>query len=497
MHITPSEQQKAIFAWFAKDKAFFESYDIHIDADGNLVVRARAGTGKTWTIILGINVAPEQNIMLCAFNKRIAEELQVRITNPRAQAKTLHALGYACVRRYRSNLRIASGSTRADKLSELACGATAPDAIKRLVSKLHTKGREMVPHATEFEQLVDIAVNFECEPDEEWFGTQYDTQYVVEKALKAMQIASEVQSGEEIDFADMIFLPVRNHWLTKQYDLVVVDEAQDMTKAQLEIARGICKGRLCIVGDDRQAIYAFRGADSGSIDRLKAELQAGELGLTTTYRCGQVITDRARELVSDIQCGPSNPIGEILDLPGDKLVECCAPGDFVVSRINAPLVSTAISLLRAGKRTRIAGRDIGAGLVRLVRKLAKGKASGSVPDFIERVQVWRDREVARLMAAKHEGRCEAINDQADMLVELADDVNAVQEIIVRIESLFTDDGLGQQGVITCSSVHRVKGLEARRVFVLWDTMKRHNQEEFNIQYVAITRAKESLVLVRG
>ena len=68
--------------------------------------------------------------------------------------------------------------------------------------------------------------------------------------------------------------------------MVVVDEAQDMTSAQLEIAVGACKrgGRVVIVGDDRQAIYGFRGADSGGLDRLKKLLKAKELGLTTTYR---------------------------------------------------------------------------------------------------------------------------------------------------------------------------------------------------------------------
>jgi len=40
-------------------------------------------------------------------------------------------------------------------------------------------------------------------------------------------------------------------------------------------------------------------------------------------------------------------------------------------------------------------------------------------------------------------------------------------------------------------------MEARRVFVLWDTMRKHSQEELNIQYVAITRAIESLVMVKG
>jgi superfamily I DNA/RNA helicase len=97
-----------------------------------------------------------------------------------------------------------------------------------------------------------------------------------------------------IDFTDMIFLPVANNWIRPQYDMVVVDEAQDMNTCQLAIAQGLARNRVVVVGDDRQAIYGFRGADSGSLDRLKDELKATELGLTTTYRCGRGIVALAQ-----------------------------------------------------------------------------------------------------------------------------------------------------------------------------------------------------------
>src|SRR5229473_2803675 len=87
-----SAQQLAIFEWFRNGK-------------GNLVIRARAGSGKTSTIIEGITYASEQSIMLCAFNKRIATELGGRLRNPRAEAKTLHALGFGLVRNNWSGIR--------------------------------------------------------------------------------------------------------------------------------------------------------------------------------------------------------------------------------------------------------------------------------------------------------------------------------------------------------------------------------------------------------
>jgi superfamily I DNA/RNA helicase len=160
-----------------------------------------------------------------------------------------------------------------------------------------------------------------------------------------------------------------------------------------------------------------------------------------------------------------------------------------------------MQLLRAGKRARVAGKDIGKGLVVLIRKL-RGR---SVPDLLSKIEAWATREVTRqnaAMATATNGRkkalqakIEAIQDQADMLVSLADGAKSVDEVTTRIEALFTDDGLGMAGVITCSSVHRAKGLEADRVFILSETLRETNEEERNIAYVAITRAKKELVWV--
>jgi superfamily I DNA/RNA helicase len=82
------------------------------------------------------------------------------------------------------------------------------------------------------------------------------------------------------------------------------------------------------------------------------------------------------------------------------------------------------------------------------------------------------------------------------LSELAQNAISVSDFSARIEALFSDT-LGTKDVIMCSSVHRAKGLEADRVFVLRDTLypRGVTREEENIEYVAITRAKNELVWV--
>ena len=366
--------------------------------------------------------------------------------------------------------------------------------------------------------LTEVALQFECDPDEEWMTCPtcgllrenhddsehvfagFDLVYVETKALAAMELAASTKPASTgIDGADMLYLPVRNHWLRKSWDVVVVDEAQDMNACQLLIAKGICRGPLVIVGDNRQAIYGFAGADSGSLDRMKTELDAVELPLNVTYRCGRSIVEQAQRFVPDYFAAEGNPDGVVMSLPADKLVGEAAPSDFILSRVNAPLVSIAMSLLRAGKRTRIAGRDIGKGLVALVRKMK----ARTVPELLRRISAWEAKEVTRTTARfagkldspTYQARIDGIRDQAAMLAEIAGSASNVEEVLSRIDALFTDDGLGQAGVITCSSVHRAKGLEAKRVFVLRNTLRETTEEEQNICYVAITRAKETLVWV--
>ena len=491
-----SEQQQAIFRWFERgdDSALPVS---RMDASSHLVVRARAGTGKTTTIIEGINRAPEQNILLCAFNKRIAEELNSRITNTHAQAKTLHALGYAAIRQ-QWRVSVAQGSARADVLTNKVVPFETPKPIRRLVSSLHTKARDMFGRVPTVPEMTRLAFFFDYVPDDSW--RDYDLEWVASRAVQAMMLARDREPDTEvgIDFADMIFLPLVHNLLPALYDLIVVDEAQDLTLAQLDMAqRSLQKGsgRICIVGDDRQAIYGFRGADSQSLDRLKGELGAVEMPLTVTYRCGQAIVERAQKLVPDIQAGPTNPQGEVVSVIPEKLTAEVQPGDFILSRLNAPLVSITLALLRQGVKARMAGRDIGAGLLTVLRRLHCSEQS-SMQDILRKVSEWEMKTVAKQFAYGQVELVDRTRDQAATLYALGEGLETWAQLVQRCESLFIDDP--EAKTVLCSSVHKAKGLEADRVYILQGTLYRRGVtvEEQNIEYVAVTRAKTLLGIVQ-
>lgn len=497
----PSSYQKAIFDWFEH-------------GHGHLLTRARAGCGKTSSILLAIDRAPEQRILLCAFNKRIQTEMAERLTNPRAEALTLHALGYRAIRNSGGVTRTCARFERED---DLATNATKgmPYGAKRLVAKLVTKAREIQPIGATVETLIELALDFDLVPPP---GDSLTITQVAQATLCALHTAAVVRPvATGIDFADMIFLPLVNNLVEPAYDMVVVDEAQDMTTAQLELARRACVpgGRFVIVGDDRQAIYGFRGADCASLDRLKKELNAQELPLSKTYRCPKLVVAIAQKYVPDYEVDSTAPEGTVATIERlDELVDAAQPADFILSRRNAPLARVALRLLRAGKPAKIQGRDIGAGLKALVRLLATGEAANSIPALLKRLTTYEEKQTIRLIAMKHEDRVDTLRDKCETLRWLAEDVSGVSALHERIDSLFTDE---PGASVICSSVHKAKGLEAERVFILRSTFfmpvpcgkcrKRIKQcgcvdgfvadmakqtEENNLMYVAVTRSKNVL-----
>jgi superfamily I DNA/RNA helicase len=506
-----SSQQRDIFDWFEgvpprscpkcqgtgirKGNIVCGCSDGLYDRPSYLVVRARAGTGKTTTIIEGVNRAPESSILVCAFNKKIAEELNSRITNPNAVAKTLHALGFAAIRKQWPRVQVAQGTARGDDLTAKVCPKSTPKPICRLVTMLHTKARDMMPMTPQADTLTALALEFDYIPDEGW--SDYPLERIVGWATDAMAVAAK-EDPKSIDFSDMIYLPLVWNLLSPDYDMVVVDEAQDMTLAQLTIAQRSCSGRLCVVGDDKQAIYGFRGADSGSLDRLKAELQAGELPLTTTYRCGQSIVRRAQVLVSDIQAGLTNPEGVVDNITYDALIPALEAGCFVLSRLNAPLVSLTLACLKSGRRARMAGRDIGAGIQAILKKLGITELS-TIQDMASKLDKWEAKAVTRYASYGQDALVDRTRDQAAMLRALAEEAEDGADLLNRINWLFEEPINGVADHIVCSSVHKAKGLEAERVFVLQESFYRRGwtQEEANIEYVATTRAKSHLTFVTG
>lgn len=487
-----SPQQKAITTFFRSGK-------------GNLLVRARAGSGKTTTIIEAIKHAIERMILLCAFNKEIADELSRRLTNPNASARTLHSVGNGFIFKNWGKVEIDRNRGRklaTKALKEIGAGS-APIEIVTLVKELASKAKGMEPLAftgakRQIDKLIVIAESFDLVPPKEFVAEGMDVDLVALAASKAMKLAT-VKDGT-IDYDDMIFLPLANKWAYPKYDLIVVDEAQDMNRAQLMLAQRVARGRIVIVGDDRQAIYGFRGADSGSLDRLKTELNAAELGLTVTYRCPKNIVALAQEVVPDFEAHSSAPEGIVDEIRYEALYDFVSPGDFILSRKNAPLAKICLKLVRSGRRAIIRGREMGEALAGLIRRFE----ASDMKTLFDELRSWEEKTIQSINDQGQdadEERIEMIADQAATIRAIAEGIATPAELLTRIEKFFVADresDLALGAAITCSTVHKAKGLESDRVFLIKETFRKgRSNEEDNIWYVATTRAKAHLTWVTG
>lgn len=475
-----SDEQNAIFEWFR-------------DGSGNCVVQARAGTGKTTTIKQAFSFAPEAGPLLYAvFNKKNQKEAQEKITDARVEVRTLHSLGFFFIKNVWSSAQ-PDDNVEFERLNAV-CGILPDDLVSPLLrivgfcKNLFTA----VPSVNEVLEVIDSR-NLSA-PD--GLAVDFPDAKLAEIAIAVLKQSLVRDSLGRVSFNDMVWLPVAAGWVKPLFSLVVVDEAQDMNMPQLMMAERACKpgGRICVVGDDRQAIYGFRGAASDGMHLMKQRLNACTLGLTTTYRCPKSVVALAQQIVPDYTAAPSAPEGEVVEMMLDKAIESLTVGDAVLSRLNAPLMSIALGCLRRGIPARIEGRDIGKQLVAMVKKL-KAK---SVPDFFKKVTSWGDKQIARITASggQHaQSKAELVNDQVQTLTAVADGCKNVDEIIARITNLFEDSDSTRKPAVVCSSVHKAKGLEWNRTMLIADTFKNREKsdEEANIYYVAVTRAKKTMV----
>lgn len=510
----------------------------------HLIVKARAGTGKTTTLIGGLQVlkgmtpcdakgrpitpSPQQRLVwdsialsknarsVCfvAFNKSIANELQSRVPAG-CQAMTMHSLGYKAVRSAFGNVRVDEYRT-----SDIICSLMGyePQDVRRN-QKLATilKGtRELVDLVkmnlsdTDPASLSALVSHYDLELNGE-------TTEVFELVPAVIERAKDVQRTMSIDFADMIWIPVILGLPIPQYDLLLVDEAQDLNRCQQALALSSGK-RLVLCGDPKQAIYGFAGADSESMSRMFDILSTtnsgcDELPLTVTRRCGKAIVKEANKIVEDFDAFETNPegiisravMGRSTSVPvGSKHYrDLVQDGDMVLCRVNAPLVTECFAFIKAGIKANIQGRDVGQGLISLIKK----SKTSLVEDLIRWLDSWLDKERKKELAKRNpsDSRMIALEDKYDCIICLTEGRANTDQVIRAIEELFTDDRSGRG--IRFSSVHKAKGLESHRVFLLepekatiphpmartpWQI-----DQEWNLRYVAITRAIEELVYVSG
>ena len=465
-----TEQQKAIFNCI-------ENTDHHI------IINAGAGTGKTTTIVEAANKIGNNKAAFLAFNKSIATELAERLPEG-VEAKTFHAFGFAAIRNAGIKTRVNNF-----KLNNIIKDFLGKDfniaPVKKLVSLV--KGSLIDPsNRKEVNRLIDeYNIQFHSEREEEMAIAHLTT------LLKAC-----ANKTNEVDFDDMIWLPLVNNYPFPKYDVLFVDEAQDFNESQREmISKCVNGGRCIIVGDKNQAIYGFRGADSNSIGLFRERLQKGsreisEFPLSISWRCPLSVVKEANRYVKDFHAAENAIEGNVIVgaefTPQEK--------DMVLCRYNAPLVGAFYDLISQGKSAYILGRDMTKGLINAVQKISKNNHMGT-EEFWQLYMQDFNYNYNKLLNDNKKNQAMALEDKKDCISIFVNKASTVGGIIEEIKRVF--DG-NDNGEIMLSTVHKAKGLEANNVYLLATDRMPHplgGLEENNICYVAITRAKKNLFLV--
>lgn len=500
----PSVYQVAIFDWIENGR-------------GHGRVPAVAGSGKTTTIVSAARLISGDGLFL-AFNKSIAEKLAAELAGTAMVASTVHSHGYAAIRysvgrhvkvdsaKYQAMVRgmeteVLERTTLLGRpLSQAERDAIDESgyprsAVLRLIDLarldlIHEESDEFADMLMELADRHDIDFAEECED------------LVIESVQRCMQAGKATPAT--CDFTDMVWLPIALGMRPKTYAWVFVDEAQDLSRAALRlITKSVRRGgRMLFVGDPNQAIYGFAGADADAWDRIGSETDATDLPLSVCYRCPTSVIALAKPLCPAIEARAGAPDGIVREATRDAFVKEAKEGDMVLCRRNAPLLGLCFSLIAAGTSATVKGRDIGAGLVKIVEAL--GKKCRRFDEFASRLSGWREAKIEaaekrfahdadRLTAAT-----DAIEDQAECIRVILDRSGArgPKGLITAIEELFTDG----KASVTLSSIHKAKGLEANRVAILEPERLRaprgrgwQLQQELNLAYVAYTRALSELI----
>jgi len=486
------------------------------DGTDNILIRARAGTGKTTAILMAVDVLRQKSrtleVCVCAFNKAIADEVKAEL-NARGhdnfkttQAATVHSLGFGLVRFVFRNPKVNQYKVRdiVDRFSVSNTSEVEPWVFKEFGPQIEKLVRVAKMSGVGFfddMHIGDIGVWYELADHYDVNG--FDDTSSLDIVIRAAQLVYRfsLDTTSEIDFDDMVLFPlVKNLRVKFQKDVLFVDEAQDLSRARQALIKKFVKpsGRVVIVGDEKQAIYGFSGADANALENLCRSLRAKVLPLSVTWRCPRSVVTLAQTIVPDIEAAPGASEGRV-DYIGE-LPEAMGPETFILCRNTAPLIDIAYGLIRSGTPCKVEGRDIGEGL----KTLLKRWKTKDLDDYTDRLSAYRDREVQKAEAKNRPERAESINDKCDTVMAIVDEcfkrgLTTINDAVAFVDDLFAD---GVENVTTLATYHRSKGREKQRVILVEHDTRcpsgyAHQpwqlEQEDNLAYVAFTRAREELL----
>ena len=277
---------------------------------GPLLVLAGAGTGKTRVVtlriarLIGLGV-PADRILAVTFTTKAAQEMRARIrgivkpgTSGSPVISTFHALCLQILRRHIEQLGYPARFTIYD-------GSDQESLARQVLREIRVHGHQLRPR--DFLGIMSRWKTRCIRPEQAAQIAENDREHLAATAYRRYQQALKRAGG--VDFDDLLLLteellenyPAIRKQEQDRFDHVLIDEYQDTNDLQYRIVRALAEQHqnLCVVGDDDQAIYGFRGSDVSHILGFSRDWDnVAVVRLEDNYRSTAAIVKIANSLIS-------------------------------------------------------------------------------------------------------------------------------------------------------------------------------------------------------
>lgn len=481
------------------EQGYGEWFGFSVDGDHRFLLSDFTvvhNSGKTSMLLHLLNITPSyKDCLFLAFNRSIVEELERKCLG-RAEVKTIHSKAYSTLLKNKKctfKLSKWRDYSICKKYLSPTWSIDPKYENSRImnISRIHQFMRMNLIDIDDFEMLESVCARWDVDFDPSYYKDMRKFIEAIDEETNHLRV-----NKLDIDFTDQLYLAYKYvpAELYPKYDVIFCDEAQDLNVLQRELILRMLKenGRLITVGDEMQAIYGFQGCSVDSFKAFEMRPNTISLPLNLTYRCAKRIVDVARKYSPDIEAKEDANEGEVREGSLDEVRN----GDYIICRNNLPLVETFIKLLGEGKKSVILGKDYGESILLLLNRVESERG------LLELLREKKDELIERGIKnfSVNESYI-ALLEKVQILLLLNRRYGSFQEVKKVLTDIFGDESKDK---ILLSTIHKSKGLEADRVFILgfhelipskYATTELALYGERCLQFVAVTRAKNTLIFL--